>query len=117
MKALTDLDINREIRKVLVKHWIDLGRLSIRTSRGRVMIHGLLDRIAGSREKLSSPIVEAMFEEIHRIDGVNRVTAELANWVNSEGKSWVEIERGKHMIQTDQQSAGHRQTSYDITSS
>lgn len=113
--VVNDLDINRHIRKVLVQHWIDLGKLSIRTTKGRVAIHGYLDRIAGSQEKLSASVVNAMFNEIERINGVQRMNADLSNWVNNEGK-WLSLDRGKNMAKSDVQTAGVRQTSYDIGS-
>jgi hypothetical protein len=113
MNTTNDLDINRHIRKVLVRHWIDLGRLSIRTTKGKVAIHGHLDRIAGSQERLSESIVDAMFNEIDKINGVERITVDLANWVNSEGK-WVPLDRGKKMTQSAAQTAEARQTSYNI---
>ena len=113
MNVPSDLDINRHIRKVLVKHWIDLGRLSIRTTRGKVAIHGFLDRIAGSQERLSTSLVDAMFNEIERINGVERTTIELANWTNTEGK-WVQLDRDRKMAQSEAQTADARQASYNI---
>jgi hypothetical protein len=81
----TDLEINRNVRKVLVRHWIDLGHLLLRTVNGRVLIRGDLDRIAGTKEELLPPIVESMFYTIKRIEGVRAVTAELENWTNQTG--------------------------------
>ncbi len=47
-----DLEINRDIRKVMVRHWIDLGKISFRSSNGRIWVRGSLQRIAGVREEL-----------------------------------------------------------------
>jgi hypothetical protein len=113
MNPPNDLDINRHIRKTFVKHWIDLGKLSIRTTKGKIAIHGYLDRIAGSQERLSSSVVDAMFDEIERINGVERLIIELSNWVNSEGR-WQPIERGKKISPADSRTPEARQTSYDI---
>jgi hypothetical protein len=110
---ISDLDINRHIRRVLVKHWIDLGKLSIRTTKGRVAIRGYLDRISGSQERLSSPVVDGMFNDIERINGVERMQVDLANWVNSEGK-WLLLDRGKNLAKSDAQTSDIRQTSYDL---
>ena len=87
MLQRTDLDINRHVRRILVKHWIDLGRISIRTTRGSVLVYGLLQRIAGSREPLTTPLVESIFMDIKRIKGVRMVRAHLENWSN-EGGRW-----------------------------
>ncbi len=82
-----DLDINRNVRKILVKHFIDLGCLSLRSSNGRVTIRGELMRIFGVAEKLSPPIVETIFGDIKRISGVKHIDIELENWTN-EGGRW-----------------------------
>jgi hypothetical protein len=113
MNQSNDLDINRHIRKVLVKHWVDLGRLSIRTTKGKISIHGFLDRISGTQERLSSSIVKGMFDEIERIGGVERLTVELVNWTSSDG-TWMPLDRGKKMAGGDAHAAESRQTSYDI---
>lgn len=82
----SDLDINRAVRRILVKHWVDLGRLSIRSSKGRVLIRGLLRRIPGADQPLTTPIVEAMFYEASRIRGVSQITAYLENWTRDQGR-------------------------------
>ncbi|MDD4869079.1 MAG: hypothetical protein PHR77_00865 [Kiritimatiellae bacterium] len=105
-----DLDINRGIRTVLVKHWIDLGRLSVRSSDGKVWIRGALLRIAGVNEELSAPIVDAMFAEIKRIKNVRQVYPALENWNNDSG-SWVPAGDKK----SEQQTVQRATTVYDIT--
>ncbi|MCE9612703.1 MAG: hypothetical protein K8T26_00410 [Lentisphaerae bacterium] len=88
----TDLDINRAIRRVLVKHWIDLGRISIRTTNGRILFFGYLRRIEGHRDNLSPPALDAMFYEISRIRGVQHVRTHFDNWSNDGGR-WHPFER------------------------
>jgi hypothetical protein len=88
MPSSSDLDINRAIRRIMVKHWVDLGRISIRTTGGRVLMRGLLRRIEGcAQADFTSATVEAMFYEISRIKGIQRVTAHFENWL-SEGGRW-----------------------------
>jgi hypothetical protein len=88
----TDLDINRAVRRLLVKHWVDLGRVSVRTSKGRVIIYGNLRRVEGQRGPLTTPIVDALFYEISRIREVKNVKGRLENWIN-EGGRWREYAR------------------------
>ena len=92
MTIQNDLDINRGVRRVLVKHWVDLGRMSVRSTQGRVLIRGRLLRIQGAKGALTTPIVEAMFYEIQHLRGVQNVTAHLDNWVKDGGR-WREFER------------------------
>lgn len=87
-----DLDINRSVRKVLVKHWIDLGRIWVRCTNGRVNIHGSLNRITGVGEELTPAILSTMFDEIERQPGVRNIKVELDNWVQSAG-AWKLIGR------------------------
>jgi hypothetical protein len=98
MSRQIDLAINRNIRKILVRHWIDLGRLSIRTTMGKVFVRGSLQRISGSREDLTSPIVEAIFHDMKRTRDVRIVSADLENWTNEGGK-WrpSKEDRKKHI--------------------
>lgn len=80
-----DLEINRGVRRVLVRHWIDLGRISVRTISGKVHIRGTLERITGVKEPLSGAILEAMFADIRRLRGIARLNVELENWHNKSG--------------------------------
>jgi hypothetical protein len=87
MTVRTDLDINRSVRTILVRHWIDLGRISIRSSKGKVWIYGELHRIEGTREPLTTPIVERIFYDIRRLPEVRMVTTQIENWICESG-SW-----------------------------
>jgi hypothetical protein len=85
-----DLDVNRHVRTVLVRHWIDLGRIAIRSMDGKLWIHGSLHRIGGVNEELTASIVQTMFEEIKRIRNVRHILANLDNWTNDSG-AWQPI--------------------------
>lgn len=100
MPLSTDLDVNRAIRRILVKHWIDLGRLSIHSTRGRVAIFGAMNRIEGRMEPLSGMILDAMFYEIRRIPGVQIVRAHLDNWSNDGGR-WHPLESSTRQLDAD----------------
>ena len=89
-----DLEINRDIRKVLIRHWIDLGKVSFRSANGRVWVRGAMQRIAGVREELTSALMDIMFNDLKRIRGVSSVNAELDNWTNALGK-WHPLDKGK----------------------
>ncbi|MGD9873686.1 MAG: hypothetical protein AB7T27_05380 [Kiritimatiellia bacterium] len=76
-------EIFRRIRSVLVRHWIDLGFLSIHVSEQTVYIKGSLKRLPGVSEQLSASVVDAIFSEIRHIRGVSRVQAQFDNWEGS----------------------------------
>lgn len=92
--SVADLDTNRQVRKVFVKHWLDLGRLSIRSSKGKVWIRGSLTRISGVRGELTTPIVDVVFSDIKRIKAVRTLTIELDNWANDDGR-WVPVTKSE----------------------
>lgn len=93
MPGQSDLQLNRSIRRILVRHWVDLGRLSIRSTNGMVLVYGRLQRIAG-REALTPPTVEAIFYDIRRLKDTRRIKPHLENWSN-EGGLWRPVEDDK----------------------
>lgn len=80
-----DLEINRKTRKVLVRHWLDLGQLSLRSINGRLTLRGSLERIFGFNEELTPGTVETIMGEIRNIPGVKYVSTEIVNWSNETG--------------------------------
>lgn len=95
MTQNSDLDINRAARRILVKHWIDLGRISVHTTRGRVAIYGVLRRIEGRLETLTGPVVDNIFRDLDTIKGVQIVRPHLDNWTNDGGR-WRPCEQARH---------------------
>ncbi len=102
-----DLETNRNIRRVFVKHFIDLGTMSIRSAIGRVTIRGKLARISGIEETLTTAIVEAIFYDIRRLPAVTRLDITLDNWTNESGR-WCPIQLEPAKTQ-------HHRTQHDIT--
>ena len=91
MTTQIDLDINRGVRRIFIKHWIDLGRVSIRSAGGVVLVYGTLQRVPG-RDALMSATVQAMFDDIRLIRNVKRVRPHLENWSN-DGGLWKPVEK------------------------
>ena len=89
-----DLDINRSIRRVLVRHWIDIGRLTIQSSDGRVRIRGLLQLISGTKTDLEQKNVENIVNEIERTKEIKRIYYDFENWINNSG-IWQKLEKTK----------------------
>ena len=88
-------DVYRQIRVVLVRHLIDIGRLSIQISAGRIHLHGSLARLSGVETPLSADMVGAIFAELERIKGIKRVDGEFDNW-NQSGfaGAWSPVKEG-----------------------
>jgi hypothetical protein len=92
MPVSVDLELSRAVRRIFVKHWVDLGRISVRCTSGRVHLFGTLQRVAGKQPDLQSNMVNAMFYELKRVKGVKTVNARLDNWILDSGK-WRSFER------------------------
>lgn len=91
--SVADLETNRKARRVLVRHWIDLGRLAVRAAAGSISVRGELVRIAGMQEGITSAVVETIFSEMKRTTNVKRMQINLTNWTSLSGK-WVPVGAG-----------------------
>jgi hypothetical protein len=90
-------EIYRHVRVVLVRHMIDIGRLSIQISAHHLRLHGSLCRLPGVNAALTQEIVQSIFSELGKIHGIRRADGEFDNWrqVDEAGTSWVPIETKK----------------------
>ena len=74
------MELFRQVRAVLVRHFIDIGRLTINLGGTGVRLHGTLCRLPGVEAKLIPEIVAALMADIGRVPGVRNVQAEFDNW-------------------------------------
>ena len=91
MDSCTDLHINCAVRKVMVRHWIDLGKLSMRTTRGVVRLSGELCRLSGATGHLNCALILTILSELKRVTHVRRVTADFTNWTRSGIDGWTPV--------------------------
>ena len=98
---LERMEIFRQVRVVLVRHMIDIGRLSIQISMSRVNLSGSLCRLPGVTTDLTPAIIRTMFSELGMIKGIRRVDADFDNWKQLDplGAAWAPI-HAKKMIST-----------------
>jgi hypothetical protein len=78
------------VRRVLVRHWIDLGKVSIRTTSGVSHLSGTLCKLPNITPALAGDRVSEMIDEIRRISSVRRVQAVFTNWLEC-GNAWKPI--------------------------
>jgi hypothetical protein len=83
MNRLSDLQINCAVRRALVRHWIDLGKISIRTTSGVSHLSGALCRLPQVTPALEGLQVAEILAEIGRVPSVRRVQANFTNWHES----------------------------------
>ena len=90
MNRLNDLDINCAARRVLVRHWVDLGKASLRTINGVLTVHGALEKLPHAGSPLTASVVCEISSELKRIPSVRRVTLDFINWTENAGK-WCHV--------------------------
>lgn len=87
------VELYRQARAVLVRHLIDLGRLSLRLSPSNLYLRGSLVRLPGVAAKLTPEVVTALMGELGRVPGIRHVDAQFDNWRHDDRLGWKEIER------------------------
>ena len=91
-KALSHLEINREVRRIMVAHWIDLGRISIHAVKTSVRVRGSLQKLPGTDTRLNAKQVEEIYRKVSRLPGVRNVFMEFDNWYQNElNNTWEPV--------------------------
>jgi hypothetical protein len=94
LNPVSRTEMYRQIRVILVRHLIDIGRLSIQMSSSSVRLHGTLLRLPGVSAPLAPEMVGSIMSEIGRVEGVKRVIAEFENWTQAHGMgAWHLVEK------------------------
>jgi hypothetical protein len=92
-----DHEINRRVRGVLSRHWVDLLSTSFVSRKGIVRVTGDLKRVGPQAGRaLESTTLTVLDSEMRRLKGVQRVHFDLANWRRTEDGEWVRIDRQEH---------------------
>lgn len=86
-----DVETLRGVRRILVRHWLDLGQLAVRCVNGVIYIRGRLQRLPGFADGLTAAGVGGITTEIGGARGVRRTQFDIANWVFVNG-AWQSLE-------------------------
>lgn len=78
------------VRRALVRHWIDLERLSIRPVRDAIIVSGeiRLHRPSSATNGVAG-LLHILEDELRRLHGVRRVRFELDNWTKDDAGGWI----------------------------
>ena len=91
-RALSQLEINREVRRIMVAQWIYLGRISIHAVKTSVRVRGSLQKLPGTDTHLNAKQVEEIYRKVSRISGVRNVFMEFDNWYRNElNSAWEPV--------------------------
>jgi hypothetical protein len=99
--ASSDHEINRGVRSVLSRHWVDLTKTAFASRRGIVRLMGEMRRVGTDAQKPLDPTnLEVIDNELRRVTGVTRVHFDLSNWhKNSEGE-WELSEEARRRLRS-----------------
>ena len=77
-------------RKIVVKNWIDISRLRIRTVRGVIQVQGRIAKLTGSADEREGDEsgMRKLDEDLHAISGVRGVNYQLENWICVSAGTW-----------------------------
>ena len=95
LSPLERIELYRQARIVLVRHLIDLGRVTIQVAASHLHLRGEMVRLPGVTAKLTPDVMQAIMAELGRIPGVRRASAELSNWTTDNGGGWQPVEATK----------------------
>ena len=85
----SNLDINRDVRRILVANWIDLGRISIHSVKSSLYLRGSLQKLPGYESQLVGTQVEEIYRRIMAVAGIQNIYVDLDNWFRSSATgSW-----------------------------
>lgn len=88
--SVSRTQITANVRKALIRHWIDLEALCITPMRGIVRVSGELRTLRREvRHEGMASLLKILEDEIRRCDGVDRVLFELVNWQKNLQGEWV----------------------------
>ena len=88
-KQMSRLEANKEVRRILVRHGIDTGKLQFSCNARSLSLSGELYKEGG--KDLDLVTMEALLKDFSRL-GL-RITSELSNWTISDGSI---TRKGKH---------------------
>lgn len=89
-----DHEINRKVRAVLSRHWVDLSSTAFASRKGIVRVTGDLKRVGPQAGRpMESTSLNILDTEVRRVSGVQRVHFDLANWRRTEEGEWIRIDR------------------------
>ncbi len=78
-------DLTSAVRRVLVKNWLDMGKIRIQVAGSTVIIRG---RIVKSRadEPVSGMVIEDLDTQVRATKGVKNLRWALEDWAHDRGK-------------------------------
>lgn len=113
-QEISDSQIRSRTRSVLVRHWLDMQRIALSCSRGRIRIRGELQPFGDrSRDPIDAHKIEQLEHDLKTVRGVVSVQFELENWTKLESGTWRTIGAARRKKQPEPDAEPEREPSPD----
>ena len=93
--------VNADIRRVFVRHWIDPDGINCSCHRDSVRVTGEIHSASKEHDVLiNGALFDTLQTEIGRLGGVRRVHFDFNNWRRSMSGQWVCTEKDPQKLRT-----------------
>ena len=90
--SVEDNNITAAVRRILASYWIDLTRLSIRTTRGTIYMSGNIRRMTFEHSEMDEKFLRQIDGDLRMVDKVRNVSYDLDNWELDDLDVWHRID-------------------------
>jgi hypothetical protein len=80
-------DVTQAVRRVLVKNWLDMGKIRIQVAGGTVIVRGRLMRARGE-DQVNELFIEQLEQQLRGTKGLKQLRFSLDDWEHDRGR-WV----------------------------
>ncbi|MCU0724489.1 MAG: hypothetical protein MUE73_01670 [Planctomycetes bacterium] len=85
---MADVDLTSAVRKILVKNWIDMGKVRLQVAGKTVILRGQVRKSGEGHDPVNGLFLEELERQIMAAKGVRFVRWILEDWKQDRGK-WV----------------------------
>jgi hypothetical protein len=84
-----EVDLTATVRRILIKNWIDMGRIRLQVAGKTVILRGEVRKSGEGHEPVNGLFIEELERQIQAAKGVRFVRWIIEGWKQEKGK-WVE---------------------------
>ncbi len=85
---MADVDLHAAVRRVLVKNWLDMGKVKIQIAGGTIILRGTVTKGREGDTPVDGLFIEELETQIRGVKGVKFVRWMIEGWKYDRGK-WV----------------------------
>lgn len=78
-------DVMQAVRRVLIKNWLDMGKIRLQVAGSTVILRGVIRKSRGE-EPVNGLFLEQVEQQIRATKGVKQLRMHLEDWVFDRGE-------------------------------